>query len=41
MDIAGTQILHIRNEVSDTIRLDVLRFVKYPCIIDENAKSNH
>lgn len=36
MDIARTQILHIKHEVSDldTIRHDKLPVFKYPCIID-------
>ena len=33
MDTARTQILHIKSEVSDTIRHDTLPILKYPCII--------
>lgn len=34
MDMAGTQILHIKGKVSDTIRHDTSPILKYPGITD-------
>ena len=35
IDATGTRILHIKSEVLDTMRHDMLPILKYPCIIDD------
>ena len=36
IDTVGTRILHIKSQVSDTIRHNTLPILKYPCIIADN-----